>query len=74
MVLLQAKADINAQDQHVPRIFVHMSRPTCATQGFTPLYLAASYGRPPVVLALLQAGADVHIRTNIVPCACVLRD
>lgn len=47
-VLLEAKADVNAQD----------------STGRTPLHYAAEIGYEPIVLALVQAGADQSVRDD----------
>eukprot|EP00961_Rhodomonas_salina_P073764 991105-Rhodomonas_salina.2 len=44
MALIEAKADVNAQNQH----------------GETPLHFAAMFGRLEILDALIEAGANVH--------------
>jgi uncharacterized protein len=65
-LLLAAKADVNARVIHGEpvRKYGQEYAITASWKGATPLWLAARFGEPAIIRALMKAGADIKIASD----------
>jgi len=65
-LLLAAKADVNARVIHGEpvRKYGQEYAITASWKGATPLWLAARFGEPAIIRALMKAGADITIASD----------